>query len=70
MVELEVPMILTAERDGEVIELGRGFTLETAYEFILERDCDPENPWLEGYDLVVTDGTESWLLEADCWAPV
>ena len=63
-------MILMAERDGEVLELGRGFTFESAYEFILERDIDPENPWLEGYDLVVTDGVDSWFLESDCWSPL
>ena len=63
-------MILTAERDGEVLELGRGFTLETAYEFILERDNDEENPWLEGYDLILTTNEGQLMFEADCWVPV
>lgn len=63
-------MILTAERDGEVLELGRGFTLETAYEFILERDNDEENPWLEGYDLILTTDEGQLMFEADCWVPV
>lgn len=63
-------MILTADRDGEVLELGRGFTFETAYDFILERDSDEENPYLEGYDLVLSNGDETWVFEADCWAQV
>ena len=63
-------MNLTAERDGEVLELGRGFTLETAYEFILERDNDEENPWLEGYDLILTTNEGQLMFEADCWVPV
>jgi hypothetical protein len=66
----EFSMILTAERDGEVLELGRGFTLETAYEFILERDNDEENPWLEGYDLILTTDEGQLMFEADCWVPV
>ena len=63
-------MILSAERDGEVLELGRGFTLETAYEFILEHDDDFENPWLEGYDLILTTDEGQLMFEADCWVPV
>ena len=63
-------MILMAERDGEILELGRGFTFETAYDFILEHDNDEENPWLEGYDLVLNNNGKAWLFEADCWVPV
>ena len=63
-------MILYAERDGDIIELGRGFDHETAYEFILEHDNDEENPWLEGYDLVLDNNGEKWFLEADCWVPL
>jgi len=63
-------MRLIAERDGEVLELGNDFNFETAYEFILEHDNDEENPWLEGYDLVLINETEAWLFEADCWVEV
>ena len=64
-------MRLIAERDGETLDLGETFNHETAYEFILDHDFDPEhNPWLEGYDLVLIDGDESWLFEADCWVPL
>ena len=63
-------MRLIAERDGEVLELGNDFNFETAYEFILEHDNDEENPWLEGYDLILIDGNESWAFEADCWCPL
>ena len=63
-------MILSAERDGEVIVFGDDFDLESAYEFILERDCDPENPWLEGFDLILASADETLVFEADCWVPV
>ena len=59
-----------AERDGEVIELGLGFNENSAYEFILERDNDPENPWLEGFDLILASADETLVFEADCWVPV
>lgn len=64
-------MILTAERDGEIIEFGRDFDLGTAYDFILERDSDPENPWLPDYKLVVTadDDGRRLVLCMDCWCP-
>ena len=63
-------MILEAVAGTETITLGRDFTFETAYEFILERDNDEENPWLEGYDLVLDNNGEKWFLEADCWSPL
>lgn len=63
-------MKLIAQRDGEVLELGNNFNFETAYDFILEHDNDEENPWLEGYDLVLSNGTEVWLFEGDCWCPM
>ena len=64
-------MILTVEGNCGSEELGRGFTFESAYNFLLERDSDPENPFYEGYDFCLTDNEgNKWFLEADCWAEV
>jgi hypothetical protein len=63
-------MRLIARLRRELLELGNNFNFETAYEFILEHDNDEENPWLEGYDLVLINETEAWLFEADCWVEV
>ncbi len=60
-------MKLVGERDGEVVELGEGFTFETAYEFILEREEAENYGFMEGFDLVLVDGETRYLLEADCW---
>jgi hypothetical protein len=58
-------MKLIAERDGEVVELGDGFTFESAYDYIEAHDADYD--WMEGFDLVLVDGEVRWLFEADCW---
>jgi len=64
-------MKLIAERDGEQVELGNNFNFETAYNFVLERDNDPEIPFYEGYDiLLINNKGEKFILEADCWADV
>jgi hypothetical protein len=63
-------MILEAVAGTETITLGRDFTFETAYEFILEHDNYEANPWLEGYDLFLIDGEEQWIFESDCWVPL
>ena len=62
-------MNLIAQLNSEVIELGRGFDFETAYDFILEQDNDGE--FYPGYDLIlIDDNLDAYILEADCWAPV
>ena len=62
-------MILIAQLNSEVIELGRGFDFETAYEFVLEQDCNED--FYPGYDIIlIDDNLESYILEADCWALV
>ncbi len=66
-------MRLTAQnaQTGEIVELGSGFTFESAYDFICENDNDPgQTPWLAGFDLILIDGAEHWVLEADAWSPV
>jgi hypothetical protein len=56
-------MNLIAERDGAVVVLGEGFTFESAYEFIIERE-EAEN---FTFDLVLIDGETRYLFEVDCW---
>lgn len=64
-------MKLTAERGNEVIVLGEEFDFQSAYEFILGHDDDPEhNPWMEGYDLILDDVGIRWLFVADCWEEI
>lgn len=65
-------MKLTAERDGEVVEIGQNFDFESAYLFILEHDDDPEgNPWMEGFDLILIDDEgKKWAFECESWSPV
>ncbi len=63
-------MKLIANNGVETIELGSGFTFESAYELIAKADSDPDAPWLPGYDFELVDGDECWLLEAGCWAPI
>lgn len=64
-------MKLTAERDGEVIVLGEEFDFESAYQFILEHDDDPEgNPFMEGYDFILDDVGIRWLFEMDSWTEI
>jgi hypothetical protein len=67
----EMNLIAQNAQTGETRDLGSDFTFESAYEFIAENDSDPfENPWLPGFDLILIDGAEHWVLEADAWAPV
>jgi hypothetical protein len=62
-------MNLIAQLNSDIIELGRGFNFETAYEFILENDSNED--FYPGYDLIlIDDNLESYILEADCWALV
>jgi len=60
-------MKLIATAGTETLELGDNFDSETAYEFILEHDNDEENPWLEGYDLILVDGDDQYIFETGCW---
>jgi len=60
-------MKLIAERDGAVVVLGEGFTFESAYEFIIEREEAENFTFMEGFDLVLIDGETRYLFEADCW---
>ena len=40
-------MKLTAVLGAQTLSFSEDFTFETAYQFILEQDSDPdENPWL------------------------
>ena len=62
-------MRLIAQLNSEVTELGQGFDFETAYEFVLEQDC--EGDFYLGYDIfLIDDNLETYILEADCWVPV
>jgi len=64
-------MKLIATAGTEILELGDNFDSESAYQFILENDSDPENnPWLEGYDLILIDGDTQYIFEADCWLEI
>lgn len=63
-------MKLTAERGDEVIVLGEDFDFQTAYEYVVERDTDPDNPWLDGYEIILDDIGIRWLLVADCWEEI
>ena len=64
-------MKLIASNGDDTIELGSGFTFESAYELILKNDSDPDDaPWLPGYDLELIDGDERWAFECDCWVPL
>jgi hypothetical protein len=46
------------------------YTFETAYDYLAELDSDWDNPFMPGYDFVITDGVDRYILEADCWAPL
>ena len=62
-------MRLIAQLNSEIIELGQGFDFETAYEFVLEQDCNED--FYPGYDIyLIGDNLETYIFEADCWAPV
>ena len=65
-------MKLTAVLGAQTLSFSEDFTFETAYQFILEQDSDPDdNPWLEGFDLILIDDEgKKWLFECDCWAPI
>lgn len=60
-------MKLVGERDGDVVELGDGFTFESAYEFILEREEAENYEFMEGFDLVLVDGETRHYFECDAW---
>jgi len=63
-------MKLIAKSETETRVLGEDFDYKTAYRFIFENDSDPEeNPWLPGFDLILIDGDEAYILEADAWFP-
>lgn len=63
-------MKLIADNGDETIELGSGFTFESAYELVAKADSDPDAPWLPGYELLLIDGDKGWLLECGCWSPL
>ena len=60
-------MILIADRDGEIIELGLDFTFESAYDFIAENDTDFDKPWLDGFDIILVDGDKRYVFESASW---
>ena len=72
-VEMEVDMILMAERDGECREIGREYSFESALTFIseLERDYELEfGRSYEGSDFILIDGEQCWLCEGDDWVEI
>lgn len=64
-------MQLVAVLGAQTLYLGDDYDFETAYEYILEQDSDPDNPWLEDFALILIDDEDNqWRLECDCWCPV
>ena len=62
-------MRLIAQLNSEIVQLGQGFSFETAYEFMLEQDCNED--FYPDYDIyLIGDNLETYILEADCWVPV
>jgi len=53
-----------------VFEFGSDFTFESAYEYILKADCDPEAEFMPGFDFIfVDDDGDEYIFEMGCWAP-
>ena len=65
-------MQLIAVLGAQTLSLGDDYDFESAYQYILEQDSDPDdNPWLEGFDLILIDDEgKLWKLECDCWTPI
>jgi hypothetical protein len=62
-------MNLIAQLNSEIVQLGQGFDFETAYDFVLEQDC--EGDFYPDYEIyLIGDNLETYILEADCWVPV
>jgi hypothetical protein len=60
-------LITVSDHDGSVRELANGLNFETAYEFIAENDTDFDNPKWPDCDLILVDGDEEWIFEAESW---
>jgi hypothetical protein len=59
-----------ADNGVETVEFGSGFTFESAYDFLVKADCDPEAEFLPGHDFIfVDDDGVEYIFEMDCWAP-
>jgi hypothetical protein len=56
--------------NAAIFEFGSGFTLESAYEYILKADSDPEVEFMPGFDFIfVDDDGDEYIFEMNCWAP-
>lgn len=59
-----------ADNGVETVEFGSGFTFESAYEFLMKADCDPDVEFLPGHDFIfVDDDGDEYIFEMGCWAP-
>jgi hypothetical protein len=63
-------MILVAVRSGDGFqqEIGQDFTFESASALIELMGADQdENPWFEGYDLVLIQGERQFMFDGEGW---
>jgi len=44
------------------------YTLESAFEYLEEKDNDWEKPFMPGYDFIIVDGDERYILECGAWS--
>jgi hypothetical protein len=62
-------MNLIAVSPQETLDLGSGFTFETAYDLVFANDTE-ENPWLPGYEIILVDGEDRYVFATGCWEQI